>query len=258
MFASCQIFKTPIKACKRFFEMRSVSIYSDNQLKFQFVRVFFLKRMPMFTKQCDDIKRDYHHYRYSYDPSYEHSQHKDSSTPKPWHRDSYDDLFRQFERLQMKAESIAEKDPVFAIRLENLAKQFADGRRSRAQRTNNQTFNHSTTPKPPPPPPPLQQHPKFTTYQEQPSFHRSHVPTPPPSSQKPPNPPKPPPFYPSSNSFAYNHARHNSHQQRPPRHNHSKHGNQSEYMYVLEENKPRKITVRAFIDQSFDHIYGHY
>ena len=122
--------------------------------------------------------------RYSYDPSY-------------GQRDSYEDLFKQFERLQVKAENLAQRDPVFASRLENLAKQFAMGRKSKFQKSftnlnannsnENGNFSHSAHFYPPPTAPmshPQQQQahpppPNYSPYHP-PHYYRGHVPTPPP------------------------------------------------------------------------------
>jgi hypothetical protein len=230
--------------------------------------------MPLYPKQRTDtqtnsrINRD-RTQRYSYDPSY-------GQTPK----DSYEDLFKQFERLQVKAENLAERDPVFASRLENLAKQFASSRKSKHQKSytnlNSSTTNHThyshqpgTVPK--------QQHQHQPQQQQQPpppsynpfhppNYYRAHVPTPPPTQkqaptthqqQQPPHSTPPPPqFFANSQSF---HNFNNNGSSNPKtnfkngynhhRHNHPhRHkryfANQPDVLFVMEDAyNPNKITV---------------
>jgi len=133
-------------------------------------------------------KRDRSH-RYSFDPNYFDS-----------HR-THEEIFRQFESLHLKAETIARKDPFFAIRLDNLTRHMVEGRKVRnLQRAASQhsTPHTATAPQPPPPqpaqapqPPPPQQN--FNQsfhyqpyYQRQTSYHTyGAAPQPPPPQSQP-------------------------------------------------------------------------
>ena len=155
--------------------------------------------MPMFNHKGENIhnKHDRTH-RYSYDPTYQTSH---NQATKSSQRDSYEDVFKEFEKLQIKAENIAQRDPAFAARLENLAQRFSESRKQK--QGHNQQNNKNRFPFPPPPP-------SFNPFQP-PNYFRGFVPTPPPSNIPPPTqhshahhhaqPPPPPHYYANSSSF---------------------------------------------------------
>lgn len=200
--------------------------------------------MPMYKEKLRDSQKTQRNtkekaqQRYSYDPTFPSTNGHHSLFNE---RNSYEELFKQFETLHLKAESIAEKDPIFATRLENLARNIAESRKFRR-------FSRYPFPPPPPPPPPRGYNAQF------PHFYRAGPPPPPqqPQYPMPPPPPPPPPppqqrYYHNSHSFVREnvnkHSKRYSHVHSKPQTNYF--GNQPDVLYVLEDAyDPKKITVQ--------------